>query len=155
MKYRRFTIYVSSVFFLLSLSAHAHGVKSMVDTGGIIVTAQYDTGEGMSYARVTIYAPEAELTFQSGRTDRNGRFCFFPDVPGEWKVVVDDEVGHRLEIPVPVNEIQELETDKESGQIAQGYFPRYQKALMGISIIFGISGSLLGWKGYTDRKKRS
>ena len=77
---------------------YAHGVKSTVEKGGIVVTAQYDTGEAMSYARVKISAPGARLTFQSGRTDRNGRFCFYPDGPGDWEMIVDDEMGHRLEV---------------------------------------------------------
>lgn len=81
---------------------YAHGVEGKVREGGITVTAVYDSGEPMSYARVKISAPQAELTFQSGRTDRNGRFCFFPDMEGEWEIVVDDEMGHRLELKVPV-----------------------------------------------------
>jgi len=76
----------------------------------------------MSYARVKISAPGAKLTFQSGRTDRNGRFCFFPDTPGDWKVVVDDEMGHRLEVMVPVNKSMELKTNQKHGSRAEGLF---------------------------------
>ncbi|RLB80735.1 MAG: hypothetical protein DRH24_10145 [Deltaproteobacteria bacterium] len=126
--------------FLLPSQFCAHGVKSFVGSGGIVVTSQYDTGEAMSYARVRILAPGAKLPFQSGRTDRNGRFCFFPDVAGDWEMVVNDEMGHRLEVNVPVNEQLVLEEDTQSAKAGQSALSRYEKALIGFSIIFGISG---------------
>lgn len=140
-------IFFAIVIFMTPCLTHAHSVKSTVDKGGIVVTAQYNTGEAMSYAMVKISAPGSGLTFQSGRTDRNGRFCFFPDMPGEWKVVVDDEMGHRLEVPVSVNETMELKTDQRHEGRAEGSLSRYEKALMGISIIFGIFGIFFWWKG--------
>ena len=146
MKYKKLTIYLWVVFFLLPILARAHGVKGRISSGGIVVTTEYDTGEPMSYARVKISAPAAKLTFQSGRTDRNGRFCFFPDAAGDWDVVVDDEMGHRLEIMVPVNGTK-LKTDQRHGSRAEGSLSRYEKVLMGIAFIFGISGILFWWKG--------
>lgn len=146
-KYRAIYIFIAIIFFILPLTLHAHGVRGMVDAGGLVVTAQYDTGEAMSYARVRISAPGAKLPFQSGRTDRNGRFCFFPDAQGDWKVVVDDEMGHRLEVMVPVNEAKELKTDQRHGGRSENSLSRYEKALLGISIIFGISGIFFWWKG--------
>jgi nickel transport protein len=86
------------------VAVNAHGAKGEVSRGGIVVLAQYDTGEPMSYAKVEIYAPDSQAKFQTGRTDRNGKFSFIPDVPGEWKVIVDDEMDHRLIVVIPVNE---------------------------------------------------
>ena len=143
MKYKRLTIYLLVVFFLFPFLIHAHGVKGKVDSGGIVVSAEYDDGKPMSYARVKILPPAAKLTFQSGRTDRNGRFCFFPDIPGNWKVAVDDEMGHRLEVPVTVNKAMELKADQQTGSSLS----KYERALMGLCIIFGISGVLFLWKG--------
>ena len=140
------------VILLLPLPLHAHGVKGTVDKGGIVVTAKYSTGEAMSYARVKILAPGTRLTFQSGRTDRNGRFCFFPDGQGNWEVIVDDEMGHRLEVMVPVDDAKELKKDQQTGSAAESSLSRYERALMGISIIFGVFGTILGWKGYKNRK---
>jgi nickel transport protein len=74
----------------------------------------------MSYAKVNIFAPSAKLIFQSGRIDRNGRFCFFPDGPGDWKIVVDDEMGYRLEVTVPVDETMALQADQQSGRLSRG-----------------------------------
>ena len=139
-------VLIATLAFLLPSPLFAHGVKGSVKEGGFVVTAQYDTGEPMSYARVRISAPGAKLPFQSGRTDRNGRFCFFPDVAGDWQVVVDDEIGHRLEVKVPVDETMNLNTDQDSGRLKSS-FSRYEKALMGISIIFGLSGIFFWWRG--------
>lgn len=147
MMYRKRMVLIATLAFLLPSPLFAHGVKGAVKEGGLVVTAQYDTGEAMSYARVKISAPGPKFTFQSGRTDRNGRFCFFPDTPGDWKVIVDDEMGHRLQVMVPVNEAKELKTDKQAGESAESSLSRYEKALMGLSIIFGISGIFFWWKG--------
>lgn len=151
MMYRKHMVLIVTLAFLLPSPLFAHGVKGTVKDGGLVVTAQYDTGEAMSYAKVKISAPGAKLTFQSGRTDRNGRFCFFPDTPGDWKVIVDDEMGHRLEVIVPVNEAKELKTNQRHGSRAEGSLSRYEKALMGISIIFGISGAFFWWRGRKGR----
>ena len=124
---------------------YAHGVQGNVENGGLVVTAQYDTGEVMSYAKVSISAPDAKLSFQSGRTDRNGRFCFFPDVPGEWKVVVDDEIGHRLELAVSVRDDLGA-TDTDEAAVAKGSASRWQGVITGVSIIFGLFGILFLWK---------
>lgn len=131
---------------------YAHSVKGTVEKGGIAVTAKYDTGEAMSYARVKILAPGTRLTFQSGRTDKNGRFCFFPDGQGNWEMIVDDEMGHRLEVIVPVDEVKELKKNQQTGGSAESSLSRYERALMGISIIFGVFGTILGWKGYNNGK---
>lgn len=141
---------ITSLLAIISLVPYqlcAHGVRGKVDSGGVVVIAEYDTGEPMSYAKVNILAPKAKLPFQSGRTDRNGRFCFSPDTSGEWKVVVDDEMGHRLEVMVPVDEAMQLKTNQRAGGLDRSLF-RYARVIIGISIIFGIFGSLLGWMSH-------
>ena len=153
MKYRNLIFFFLIMAFMLPSLLHAHGVTSKIDTGGIVVSAMYDTGEAMDYARVTISAPGANLKFQSGRTDRNGRFCFFPDVSGDWKVVVDDEMGHRLEVNVTVDEAMVLQATRENRNAGRGFLTRYEKALMGISIIFSLSGIFFWWKGRSMCRK--
>ncbi len=145
-KFRGLIIFLA-MFFLLPSFLYAHGVRGKTGIGGVVVSAEYDTGEPMSYAKVNISAPEAKLSFQSGRTDRNGRFCFFPDIQGDWKVVVDDGMGHRLEVKVPVDETLTLQKNQERGNTGEKFLSRYEKAFMGIAIIFGISGILFWWKG--------
>jgi len=146
MKYPSLVILTSILSAIMPCLIHAHGVQGSVENGGLVVTAQYDTGEAMSYARVSISAPGTKLPFQSGRTDRNGRFCFFPDTAGEWIVVVDDEIGHRLDVDIPVDEAMKLATGSMAGK-SKNSLAKYEKALMGISIIFGLSGIFFWWKG--------
>ncbi len=148
----RLLIVFPAVVFFTPAFVYAHGVEGFVENGGLVVTAQYDTGEAMSYARVNIAAPGAKLTFQKGRTDRNGRFCFFPDAAGEWKVVVDDEMGHRLEVNVPVDKAMELKTDPAEGG-SKSILSKYEKAFIGIGIIFGISGFFFWRLGGKIRRK--
>ena len=50
----------------------------------------------MSYAQVTIMAPDSETPFQTGFTDRNGIFSFSPDSKGKYLVTVGDGMGHQL-----------------------------------------------------------
>ena len=136
-----------AMIFLSPPTLYGHAPSGEVGSGGIVVTTRYDTGEPMSYAKVKISAPGADVIFQSGRTDRNGRFCFFPDAPGDWKVVVDDGIGHRLEMTVPVSEPLGLKSQQQNGEQIKSSLSRYERAIMGISIIFGISGILFWWKG--------
>ncbi|MDY7038632.1 MAG: hypothetical protein SV375_21080, partial [Thermodesulfobacteriota bacterium] len=72
------------------------------------------------------------------------------DTPGEWKVVVDDGIGHRLEVMTPVNETKRLKTDEHAGESSGISLSRYERAIMGLCIIFGISGWFLWWKGYKN-----
>lgn len=151
MRYRGLMIFIAGVLLLVPSLLYAHGVNGKVDAGGVVVTAEYDSGEAMSYAKVKISAPGAKITFQSGRTDRNGRFSFFPDTPGDWKVVVDDEMGHRLELNVPVDDTLVLKENVRREEADESSLSRYEKALMGISIIVGISGVFFWWRGKKGR----
>ncbi|MBC8433036.1 MAG: hypothetical protein H8D96_14080 [Desulfobacterales bacterium] len=152
MKYASLVIIASILSAIMPCLVYAHGVQGSVENGGLVVTAQYDTGEAMSYAKVSISAPGAKLSFQSGRTDRNGRFCFFPDTVGEWNVAVDDEMGHRLEVDIPVDEAIKLETGSMAGK-SKNSLAKYEKVLIGIGIIFGLSGLLFWRLGMRVRKK--
>ena len=147
MKFKILTFSSLFVILLFYQLIYAHGVTSKIDTGAIVVSAIYDTGEVMDYAKVTISAPDANFKFQSGRTDRNGRFCFFPDGSGDWKVVVDDEMGHRLEVHVSVDEAMAFQNKSENENSIPIFLTQCEKAVMGVSIIFGISGILFWWKG--------
>ena len=153
MRDNRLMILISVVISLVPSLVGAHGVTGTVDSGGVVVTARYHTGEALSYAKVRIAAPGTDVPFQSGRTDRNGRFCFFPDVPGDWTVTVDDEMGHGLEVKVPVDEALMLQEGRERGEEAGGLW-RYEKAITGIALILGASGIFFWWKARRDYRKK-
>lgn len=119
----------------------AHGVEGISEgAGGAAIRAMYDGGEAMSYAKVTISAPDSKTVFQTGRSDRNGRFCFFPDVPGIWKVVVEDGIGHRLEMPINVDQAKKAHEQ----QPQSAGLNKTSKAFFGISIILFMT-SLFIW----------
>jgi len=146
LNYRKSIVFFLAIFFLAPCAVFAHGVMGEVGRGGIVVGAKYTTGEPMSYAKVKISAPGAKLPFQSGRTDRNGRFCFFPDKQGEWKVVVDDEMGHRLEVRVPVDKEMKLRLSQQVKKPLDRFISQYERAITGISIILGVTGMILWWR---------
>jgi nickel transport protein len=150
-----FLFLVSIICFLTADKVCAHGIHGRIGSGGLMIEAAYDGGEPLSYAKVTIAAPGATLPFQSGYTDRNGRFCFFPDADGQWNVVVNDEMGHRLEIKVPVNEKLALQPTQHPLTNEQGGLSRAEKALMGVCIIFGIGGLCFWWLGRNSQHSKS
>ena len=123
----------------------AHGVESTVEREeGYCVTTLYDDGEPMSYAALEIKAPDSDITFQKGRTDRNGRFMFQPDGPGSWKVSVQDGMGHRLVLDVEVGDDPALEK-VQVDMPAVGALPgRLGSILTGVGIIFGLCGFFYG-----------
>jgi len=136
----------------LTKNAFSHGVLGkIVMQKGVLVEAEYDDGEPMSYSSTEIFDSEEKLPFQSGRTDRNGRFLFYPDKVGDWKIIINDGIGHRLALKTHIDESLALSTidSQETGKMT--HFSRYEKALMGISVIFGIFGILFWWMGYKKR----
>lgn len=119
----------------------AHGVQGKVGSGGVVVKASYDTGEAMSYARVDIAAPGAKLPFQSGRTDRNGCFCFLPDVPGQWKITIKDGQGHQLNLRVDVDQAMKIVSMMVPGLGGMGINKRWKGVVMGLCVVFGLAGA--------------
>jgi uncharacterized GH25 family protein len=91
---------------LVPAALFGHGVEVSEETGGAqgsvrVIRFTYTTGEAMMYARVFVYPPSnPEREILHGTTDRNGIFCFLPDESGEWRLVVEDGMGHTGEIKV-------------------------------------------------------
>ncbi|MCI5209806.1 MAG: hypothetical protein D3910_13670 [Candidatus Electrothrix sp. ATG2] len=85
--------------------SQAHGVHGETGSSSeaLCTSASYDDGETMSYAAVEIFAPDTEVPFQSGRTDRNGYFCFRPDTTGRWKITIKDADDHFVRLGVKVS----------------------------------------------------
>jgi hypothetical protein len=104
---KSYLIVLSSLAALTILSVSmgwCHGVEGYVEQiRSHCITAMYDDGEPMSYAAVEIKAPNSEIVFQTGRTDRNGCFVVKTDLPGDWEVVVSDGMGHRLALDFSVS----------------------------------------------------
>lgn len=121
---------------------HAHGIKYSLSSGGIVIQAFFDNNQPAKGLFVAIFAPGSSEKFQTGKTDINGHFVFFPDRPGDWEVLVFDQMGHRLEIKLPISVAMKAEK-----RVQEFSIPLYLKGIMGISVIFGISGIFFWWKG--------
>lgn len=126
---------------------YAHGIEYSLGFGGVVIQASFDDHQPAKGLSVTIFAPGSSEKFQSGRTDVNGRFVFYPDRAGEWEVLVFDQMGHRLEIKIPVNEAMKAEGKKEEKVI-----PLYLRVIIGFAIIFGLLG-FMGLAKLVHRKE--
>lgn len=126
----------------------AHGVDGTIAPArGFCVTVLYDDGEPMSYAAVEITPPDAGIGFQTGRTDRNGRFMFQPDGNGIWHVSVKDGMGHGVSLDLEVDTSNaQTEADRPGARRSAAGPSRGVGIIAGLSIIFGLSGFFYGWK---------
>ncbi len=129
--------------------ACAHGLRGAITTSeAICVRAVYDDGQPMSYGDVEIKAPDSKLSFQTGRTDRNGLFCFHPDGSGEWLVEVGDGIGHQVKLKTVVT------PNKTEPRPLQGHNPpsmnRVNGIVTGLSLIFGFIGLLAWWRSRSN-----
>lgn len=117
----------------------AHGVElSFSASEGVEVTALYDSGEPLSEAQVTVYAPgELSDPWLTGACDDDGKFFFVPDaeIPGTWEVKVR-QAGHGGIIRIEV----------EDGAIESGGttgFTVLQKVIMTRAVLWGFAGTAL------------
>jgi hypothetical protein len=62
---------------------------------------------------------------------------FLPDQAGEWRFIVDDELGHRVEKRVMAG---------VAASVPTGAQPVWQKLVLGLAVIGGASGILYGMK---------
>ncbi|MBU0681523.1 MAG: hypothetical protein KKD73_08885 [Proteobacteria bacterium] len=128
---------------LMASQGQAHGLRGTTrSTETICATATYDDGEPLGYGRVEIAAPDSKLPFQSGRTDRNGLFCFTPDSHGDWQIVINDELGHQVRLKTTVGQDMALPQNDlapDQNGLAMG---KGGGIVAGLAIIFGLSSGL-------------
>jgi nickel transport protein len=143
--------YITLGLAILPDQGQAHGVRGLISTTETIcATAGYDDGEPMSYSEVEIYAPDSELPFQSGRTDRNGVFCFKADSPGDWQLTINDGMGHRVHLKTTVSQDMALVQGKAAHEPNAQFMSKAGGVVTGVALIFGLSGCLAWWR---SRKK--
>ena len=134
---------------LFSGMASAHGVGYQEsDLRPVALDFFYSTGELMSYLKAEVFSPSDEkIAYQSGRTDAGGRFAFVPDKPGKWRVVVNDDDGHRAEAEIDVT--QGFMSGGAAGGIVQEKkaapegLDLYLRAGLGVSLLFNIAAFVL------------
>jgi nickel transport protein len=124
------------------LQGHELDATVSLSPPAVIVRAVYGGSEPVQFAKVQVFAPDsAAQEFQTGMTDRRGYFSFVPAGSGVWRVVLDDEEGHRREVAVTVPEPFEAAAAAPAGGSS-----RFERALLGIALILGATGVLYGFK---------
>ncbi|MBL8221236.1 MAG: hypothetical protein JNL62_18530 [Bryobacterales bacterium] len=136
------------LLFLLPALAAAHDIEAVVQLAApaVIVKAAYAGSQPVAFAKVQVFAPGSQTAeFQTGLTDKRGYFSFVPESSGEWRIVFDDEEGHRREVPVAVPD----RFAQGSATAASAPVSRFERALAGIAMILGATGI---WYGIKARK---
>jgi nickel transport protein len=118
--------------------AIAHGAKiNYQSTQALEIQANYESGEPMANAQVTVYTPGSSEPWLKGTTDDKGRFAFSPDAtkPGSWEVKVR-QAGHGGIVNIPVAAKGGVSLNRGS----TGNTP-IQTAAMAASVIWGFVGT--------------
>lgn len=125
----------------------AHGVHLTLQQGQASwVQGRYTDDELMSLVNVKVINPQGK-THQVGNADASGRFAFLADEAGVWRVVFDDGMGHRVELPVDVSAQPQSLPSPVAQESPKESKPSVNKAVLGLSILFFLFGSLFWWKG--------
>ncbi|MFC1848682.1 hypothetical protein ACFL27_00615 [candidate division CSSED10-310 bacterium] len=142
-----FVIYLIIFFFVPGGFCFGHGLQHTEIQGGVGLAVLYDDGTPMSYCEVKVYSPaDGETEFQQGLTDKNGRFLFYADVSGEWRITVDDGMGHLVQHQITVDPQLTVVPPAATG------YSRRQGTIIGLSLIFGIFGLISMFTGLVKRK---
>jgi nickel transport protein len=145
-----------------------HGVEvydiSAEDIRARMVYFKYSTSEPVSFAKIKLYPPstrDKNIESLVSITDRNGYFSFIPDETGEWRIDMEDGMGHKGTINVTVsdeNATADTETDKKTSS---------QRVPLAVAIVLGLSllaniftvwsliirGAVLSWQNGRDGGK--
>ncbi len=156
-----------TVFFALMLAfgintlAKAHSIRFEFEEHAPVVTlwAGFSTASPLVNAKVDVYGPDMKSPYQTGRMDQTGRFAFIPTDVGEWRLLVDDERGHRqnarIQIGTDFFAVAEADAEAETPQmveqapaetqtLAATAIPLVYMAIFGLAIIFGMTGIFYG-----------
>ena len=134
----------------VAMAAHELEVTVSFAAPAVILRAAYGGSEPVPFAKVQVFAPSAAaVEFQTGHTDKRGAFSFVPEGPGAWRVIVDDEEGHRREVAVTVPDPFQATSGPSPANSASS---RLERALFGLALMFGGTGFLYG---VTARRRRA
>jgi nickel transport protein len=129
------------LFVLSGGVAQAHEVLHTVERGkAIAVKAYFADGETLAYAEYQIFSPvDPKIPYQKGRTDRSGYLAFVPDVPGKWRIKVNDSTGHGVDLEVDTA----AATPPVHGGVASWTF--VARPLLGAVLVAGIFVGLIAF----------
>ena len=129
---------------LLAVNLAGHELEATVSLAApaVVIRAAYAGSEPVPFAKVQVFTPSSPpQEFQAGVTDRRGYFSFVPDGPGAWRVIIDDEEGHRREVPVTVPDPFRSSVPPPGTSTS-----RLERAVLGLAILLGATGFLYGFK---------
>jgi nickel transport protein len=129
---------------LLASGVNAHELEAEVSFAApaVVVRAAYGGSDPVAFVKVQVFSPSSpSQEFQTGLTDRRGYFSFVPAVPGTWRVVIDDEQGHRRDVSVTIPQPFGTNTSVPATSPS-----RLERALTGIAFLVGATGFLYGFK---------
>ena len=156
---RIFLIVVSVWVVGMPAETFAHGTDyRIISKKAVVMEFFYSDKKPMQYAEVLILSPKNDtIEYQNGRTDQNGRFAFLPEMPGEWRVKVNDGVGHAVSATVAVNpENAGSSTENLAGDVPQKQsgmldsVPKIVKLIFGVSLLANFFLGLSVWKRRID-----
>lgn len=120
-------------------SAHGLGYRLFKNETTEVVEFRYSNGSALPFAEVEVWSPDdAEIEFQNGRTDKNGRFSFSPDAPGIWRITISDGMGHAASAQCEIA-LQEEDSTLIQIQHQENGNNRIIPIILGISLIFNIA----------------
>jgi nickel transport protein len=131
-----------AVLLIANLAAHELEATVTLAAPAVVIRAAYAGSEPVPFAKVQVLTPSSPAQeFQAGVTDRRGYFSFVPDGPGAWRVVIDDEEGHRREVAVTVPDPFHASVSATGRSTS-----RLERAVLGLAIIIGATGFVYGFK---------
>jgi nickel transport protein len=127
------------------VNLYAHGAQLTYQlTTGIVVQAVYDSGQPMSSAQITVYAPDDPTRpWLTDSSNEQGEFRFVPTpgVTGIWSVQAR-QAGHGAIIHIDV--VQD-DSSTGIGQVTQVVHVSslFQRLMMAAAVIWGCVGTAL------------
>lgn len=126
-----------------AVAAHGTGYRVIEEAPVIAAEFFYSDKEPMRYAEVLVFSPEnSEVEYQNGRTDQNGRFVFYPEMPGKWRITVKDGMGHavRAEIQVdsPASGSGAIKGLADKNTAPAGTASKWLKIMFGLSVVLNL-----------------
>jgi nickel transport protein len=157
--------------FLLSFNVpvFAHGInfETVRHAPAVVVRAYFTRTSPVADAAVMINAPGEQVTYQYGRTDKDGYFAFIPNKPGSWIFSVDDETGHANTVIISISEgfFEPTGSAGMPDNKAQDHaeishmdhevsFPLPYRIISGVALIFGLTGILYAVKVKQEFKRK-
>lgn len=130
-----------AVGFLLSSGLLAHDVRAESSLGrAATVRFAFSDGSPLAYESVVVIAPDSAVEFQTGRTDRAGRFAFVPDSAGTWTVRVSTRDGHGATARVMVDAKDAMSARPDS------WYDQFPRIAAGLGWLLGIFGIVALWR---------